>query len=33
VQFSASGTFDTGAPVGPLKEIRGSPIPVDLLSK
>jgi hypothetical protein len=30
VTFSASGSFDTGAPVGPLKEIRGSPIPVDL---
>lgn len=31
VDFTASGTFDTGAPVGPLKELRGSPIPVDLL--
>ena len=30
IHFSASGDFDTGAPVGPLKELRGSPIPVEL---
>jgi hypothetical protein len=30
IQFSASGSFDSGAPAGPLKELRGSPIPIDL---
>ena len=32
VQFSASGTFDTGAPVGPMQGLRGSPIPADLFN-
>jgi hypothetical protein len=30
IHFSASGDFDTGAPVGPMKELRGSPIPANL---
>jgi len=30
IHFSASGSFDSGAPAGALKELRGSPIPVDL---
>lgn len=30
VQFSASGTFDCGAPVGPDRSLRGSPIPANL---
>ncbi len=30
VQFSASGSFDTGAPVGPYQAPRGSPFPADL---
>ena len=33
VDFSASGTFDTGAPAGPLKELRGSPIPANLFKQ
>lgn len=37
IQFSAEGSFDTGAPVGPLPDgsyqgLRGSPIPGDLLN-
>lgn len=36
IQFSAEGSFDTGAPVGPQADgsypgLRGSPIPGDLL--
>jgi hypothetical protein len=30
VQFSASGSFDSGAPVGPYQAPRGSPFPADL---
>jgi hypothetical protein len=30
VHFSASGTFDSGAPVGPYQAPRGSPFPADL---
>jgi hypothetical protein len=30
VQFSASGTFDSGAPVGPDQAPRGSPVPAGL---
>jgi len=30
IQFSASGTFDSGAPVGPYQAPRGSPFPADL---
>jgi hypothetical protein len=33
VQFSASGSFDSGAPVGPLQAPRGSPIPANLFGK
>jgi hypothetical protein len=32
IRFTASGTFDTGAPVGPLQELGGSPIPANLFS-
>jgi hypothetical protein len=33
VSFSASGSFDSGAPVGPFQAPRGSPFPADLFSK
>jgi len=33
IQFSASGSFDTGAPVGPGRSLRGSPIPADLFQR
>jgi hypothetical protein len=31
IHFSAEGDFDSGAPAGPMKALRGSPIPANLL--